>query len=49
MSEAVKLSNRTTPITNDPGYYAVTLEVFHQLHCLVGSTSYIDEPLEILC
>lgn len=35
MSEAAQLENRTVPIANDPGYYAVTIDVFHQLHCLV--------------
>ena len=35
MSEAAQLANRTVPITDDPGHYVVTLEVFHQLHCLV--------------
>ncbi|KAL8868902.1 MAG: hypothetical protein Q9215_008119 [Flavoplaca cf. flavocitrina] len=31
---AAKLVNKTVPIPDDPGYYAVGLEVFHQLHCL---------------
>lgn len=35
MSDAAKLANRTVPIPHDPGYYAVGLDVFHQLHCLV--------------
>ncbi|KAF7302091.1 hypothetical protein MIND_00775800 [Mycena indigotica] len=33
-SEAAKLPNATWPIHNDPGYYLISLEVFHQLHCL---------------
>lgn len=39
MSEAAQLANRTVPITDDPGHYAVTLEVFHQLHCLASLES----------
>jgi hypothetical protein len=35
MSEARLLTNRTTPIKKDPGYYVITLDVFHELHCLV--------------
>jgi hypothetical protein len=35
MSEASKLLNKTVPIPEYPGYYAVKLDVFHQLHCLV--------------
>lgn len=35
MVDAARLANRTVPIGNDPGYYAVTLDVFHELHCLV--------------
>ncbi|KAK5050442.1 hypothetical protein LTR84_003723 [Exophiala bonariae] len=34
MKDAARLANRTVPIGNDPGYYAVTLDVFHELHCL---------------
>ncbi|KAJ7068625.1 hypothetical protein C8F01DRAFT_1227663 [Mycena amicta] len=33
-SEAVKLHNATWPIENDPGQYTISLEMFHQLHCL---------------
>ncbi|KAM0743194.1 hypothetical protein ACQRIT_003371 [Beauveria bassiana] len=33
-SSAEKLPNGTYPFTNDPGYYIVSLAVFHQLHCL---------------
>ncbi|KAF7301971.1 hypothetical protein MIND_00763200 [Mycena indigotica] len=33
-SEARKMYNATFPIENDPGYYFLSLEVFHQLHCL---------------
>lgn len=36
MSDAAQLANRTVPIGNDPGNYAVTLDVFHELHCLVS-------------
>lgn len=39
MSDAAQLANRTVPIADDPGHYAVTLDVFHELHCLVGGTS----------
>lgn len=31
---AAKLTNKTVPIPGDSGYYAVQLNVFHQLHCL---------------
>jgi hypothetical protein len=33
-SAAKLIPNRTVPIPDDPGYYAVGLDVFHQLHCL---------------
>ncbi|OJJ42007.1 hypothetical protein ASPZODRAFT_2129235 [Penicilliopsis zonata CBS 506.65] len=33
-SDAAQLVNRTVPIPDDPGYYVVSLNVFHQLHCL---------------
>ncbi|KAJ3714546.1 hypothetical protein DFJ43DRAFT_1103872 [Lentinula guzmanii] len=33
-SEANKLVDKTLPIPGDDGNYIVTLEVFHQLHCL---------------
>lgn len=33
-SDAAQLANKTVPIANDPGQYAVSLDVFHQLHCL---------------
>lgn len=36
-SFAAQLINKTVPIPDDPGYYAVGLKVFHQLHCLVSS------------
>ena len=36
-SSAAQLVNKTVPIPNDPGYYAVALNVFHQLHCLVSN------------
>lgn len=35
-SEAIQMANRTSAIQDDPGYYAVTIDVFHQLHCLVS-------------
>lgn len=31
---ACKLPNATTPFNEDPSHYIVTLDVFHQLHCL---------------
>lgn len=31
---AAKLPNATTPFNEDPSHYIVTLDVFHQLHCL---------------
>jgi hypothetical protein len=34
MEEARPLKNRTVPM-DDEGNYIVTLDVFHQLHCLV--------------
>ncbi|KAF8244400.1 hypothetical protein K440DRAFT_605131 [Wilcoxina mikolae CBS 423.85] len=33
-SAASKLVNKTVPIPDDPGYYVVSLNVFHQLHCV---------------
>jgi hypothetical protein len=36
-SEAALLPNKTWPIVTEPGYYIASLDVFHQLHCLVGS------------
>ncbi|RHZ47801.1 oxidase ustYa family protein [Aspergillus thermomutatus] len=33
-SDAAKLVNKTVPIPEDPGYYLIGLDVFHQLHCL---------------
>ncbi|KAF8541807.1 hypothetical protein BDD12DRAFT_731081, partial [Trichophaea hybrida] len=33
-ASAAKLVNKTVPIPNDPGYYIVSLSVFHQLHCV---------------
>jgi Mycotoxin biosynthesis protein UstYa len=38
-SEAVLLPNKTYPIEDLPGYYVAELDVFHQLHCLVSSSS----------
>ena len=34
--DAAKLANRTVPIPGDPEHYAVSIDVFHQLHCLVS-------------
>jgi hypothetical protein len=34
MDEARPLKNHTVPM-DDEGHYIVTLDVFHQLHCLV--------------
>lgn len=31
---AAKLPNATTPFNDDPTHYVVTIDVFHQLHCL---------------
>ncbi|KAF6788128.1 hypothetical protein CSOJ01_15098 [Colletotrichum sojae] len=33
-SSAARLVNKTVPIPDDKGYYVVSLNVFHQLHCL---------------
>lgn len=35
-SDAAHLVNKTVPIADDPGQYAISLDVFHQLHCLVN-------------
>lgn len=35
-SDAAHLVNKTVPIADDPGQYAISLDVFHQLHCLVS-------------
>jgi hypothetical protein len=32
--QAAQLSNATIPIPDDPGYYGVIFDVFHNLHCL---------------
>jgi len=37
--EAERIPNKTVPFPGDPGYYAVGLAVFHQLHCLVRPLS----------
>lgn len=34
-SDAQHLVNETVEIPEDDGYFAVNLDVFHQLHCLV--------------
>ncbi|VTT64839.1 unnamed protein product [Fusarium fujikuroi] len=36
---AAKLMNKTLPIPGEPGQYVIELNVFHQLHCLVGDTN----------
>jgi hypothetical protein len=42
ISEAVKLLNQTAVMPNDPNEgdkergYIIELDIFHQLHCLVG-------------
>ncbi|OCT46839.1 hypothetical protein CLCR_02102 [Cladophialophora carrionii] len=33
-ASAAKLPNQTASIGDDPGHYLITLDVFHQLHCL---------------
>jgi len=33
--DASKIANRTVPIPGDSDHYAVSIDVFHQLHCLV--------------
>ena len=43
-AEAALLPNKTWPIANEPGYYLASLDVFHQLHCLVGSGSFACLP-----
>lgn len=43
-SQARLLPNKTLPIPADPDNYAVGLAVFHQLHCLVWSTSFVASP-----
>lgn len=30
------LTNWTEEIPDDPGHYIVSLDIFHQLHCLVS-------------
>lgn len=36
MSDAARLVNKTVPLAEYPGEYVVSLDVFHQLHCLVS-------------
>lgn len=43
-SEAAHLANRTEPFLGDEDSYIVSLDVFHQLHCLVCPIS----PLKTL-
>lgn len=33
-AEAALLTNKTTPIPGDPGYYGIIIDVFHSMHCL---------------
>jgi hypothetical protein len=40
MEEARPLKNGTIPI-DDEGHYIVTLDVFHQLHCLVRCSYFV--------
>lgn len=39
MTDAARLMNRTVPIPGKPGEYVVTLNLFHDLHCLVSASS----------
>jgi len=41
-SEAVLLPNKTYPIHDEPGYYLGSLDVFHQLHCLVSNCRFFS-------
>ncbi|KAF9893744.1 hypothetical protein FE257_009914 [Aspergillus nanangensis] len=34
MEQAAQLPVKTVPLPNNPGYYVVGIDVFHQLHCL---------------
>ncbi|PKX97279.1 oxidase ustYa family protein, partial [Aspergillus novofumigatus IBT 16806] len=36
IDKAAKLPVKTYPIPERPGYYVIGIDVFHQLHCLVG-------------
>ncbi|KAH8651632.1 hypothetical protein BGZ60DRAFT_388256, partial [Tricladium varicosporioides] len=53
-SEAAQLVNKTVPIPGDEGHYVVTLNVFHQLHCLntvrkrIWSTETYDPKDELM-
>ena len=50
-SSAAQLVNKTVPIPDDPDHYVVSLNVFHQLHCLVSASllsSYLLHLNEIL-
>lgn len=38
MDKAAKLPVKTYRIPESHGYYVIGLDVFHQLHCLVGPT-----------
>lgn len=38
IESAAKLADRTVPIPGDPGQYIISLDVFHELHCLVNLT-----------
>jgi hypothetical protein len=33
--EAKRLPNKTAQVSGEPGSYIASLEMFHQLHCLV--------------
>lgn len=42
---ADKLPNKTAEVPGKPGEYIITLEVFHQLHCLVSwLSSFLMQP-----
>ena len=36
-AESKKLANWTEPIPGDESHYVISLDVFHQIHCLVSS------------
>jgi hypothetical protein len=36
--EADKLEDKTSPIAGHEDFYYIELDVFHQLHCLVGAS-----------
>jgi hypothetical protein len=40
-----QLRVKTATLVDDPDHYLVTIEVFHQLHCLVSRRSDVDPTL----